>query len=110
MTVALKNGWKYLPTCARQDESCPWQVNSIGWVRGKGRNYVLAVLTTDDPAGPGTAGLDYGITTVEEADVGRATGPSPRPRPASGSGTAIGGEHLGPPNRVTCTTCAMTAG
>jgi Beta-lactamase enzyme family len=65
VTVALKNGWKFVPTCAKQDDSCPWQVNSIGWVRGKGRNYVLAVLTTDDPAGPGTAGLDYGITTIQ---------------------------------------------
>ncbi len=65
VTVALKNGWKYLPTCAKQDDSCPWQVNSIGWVRGRGRDYVLAVLTTDDPAGPGTAGLDYGITTIQ---------------------------------------------
>jgi hypothetical protein len=65
VTVALKNGWKFLPTCAKQDDSCPWQVNSIGWVRGKGRNYVLAVLTTDDPAGPGTAGLDYGISTIQ---------------------------------------------
>ena len=65
VTVALKNGWKYLPTCARQDESCPWQVNSIGWVRGHGRDYALAVLTGDDPAGPGTAGLEYGITTIQ---------------------------------------------
>ena len=65
VTVALKNGWKFVPTCAAQDDSCPWQVNSIGWVRGRGRDYVLAVLTTDDPAGPGTAGLDYGITTIQ---------------------------------------------
>ena len=65
VTVALKNGWKFLPTCAKQDDSCPWQVNSIGWVRGQGRNYVLAVLTTDDPAGSGTAGLDYGISTIQ---------------------------------------------
>jgi hypothetical protein len=67
VTVALKNGWKYLPTCVEQDDSCPWQVNSIGWVHGLGRDYVLAVLTTDDPAGPGTAGLDYGITTIQGA-------------------------------------------
>ena len=65
VTVALKNGWKYLPTCVKQDDSCPWQVNSIGWVHGLGRDYALAVLTTDDPAGPGTAGLDYGITTIQ---------------------------------------------
>ena len=65
VTVALKNGWKFLPTCAKQDDSCPWQVNSIGWVQGRGRNYVLAVLTTDDPAGPGAAGLDYGISTIQ---------------------------------------------
>lgn len=65
VTVALKNGWKFVPTCTRQDDSCPWQVNSIGWVRGQGRDYVLAVLTTDDPAAPGTRGLDYGITTIQ---------------------------------------------
>ncbi|MGH3398491.1 MAG: serine hydrolase [Streptosporangiaceae bacterium] len=65
VTVALKNGWKFVPTCTRQDDSCPWQVNSIGWVRGQGRDYVLAVLTTDDPAAPGTQGLDYGITTIQ---------------------------------------------
>jgi hypothetical protein len=65
VTVALKNGWKYLPTCAAQDESCPWQVNSIGWVRGDGRDYVLAILTTDNPPGKGTYGLDYGITTIQ---------------------------------------------
>ena len=49
----------------RQDDTCPWQVNSIGWVQGEGRDYVLAVLTTDDPAGPGTFGFDYGITTIQ---------------------------------------------
>jgi beta-lactamase class A len=65
VTVALKNGWKFVPTCTRQDDSCPWQVNSIGWVRGQGRDYVLAVLTTDDPPAPGTQGLDYGITTIQ---------------------------------------------
>jgi hypothetical protein len=65
VTVALKNGWKFVPTCTAQDESCPWQVNSIGWVSGQGRDYVLAVLTTDDPAGPGTTGFDYGIATTQ---------------------------------------------
>ena len=63
--MALKNGWKYLPTCAAQDDSCPWQVNSIGWVKGEGRDYVLAVLTTKDPPGKDTYGLDYGITTIQ---------------------------------------------
>ena len=65
---------------ARQGDSCPWQVNSIGWVRGKGRNYVLAVLTTDDPAGPGTAGLDYGISTIQ--GVSQRIWASLAPRPA----------------------------
>ena len=65
VTVALKNGWKYVPTCTAQDESCPWQVNSIGWVSGQGRDYVLAVLTTGNPAGPGTTGFDYGIATTQ---------------------------------------------
>ncbi len=65
VTVALKNGWKYVPTCTKQDESCPWQVNSMGWVQGKDRNYVLAVLTTDDPVGKGLYGFDYGIATTQ---------------------------------------------
>jgi beta-lactamase class A len=65
VTVALKNGWKFVPTCTQQDDTCPWQVNSIGWVHGDGRDYVLAVLTTDDPAGPGLVGFNYGITTIQ---------------------------------------------
>ena len=65
VTVALKNGWKFVPACTAQDESCPWQVNSIGWVSGQDRDYVLAVLTTDNPAGPGTTGFDYGIATTQ---------------------------------------------
>lgn len=65
VTVALKNGWKFVPACAAQDDTCPWQVNSIGWVQGQGRDYVLAVLTTGDPPAPGTGGLDYGITTIQ---------------------------------------------
>jgi hypothetical protein len=79
VTVALKNGWKYVPTCAKQDDSCPWQVNSIGWVRGHGRNYVLAVLTTDDPAGSGTAGLDYGISTIQGVSERIWANLAPRP-------------------------------
>ena len=51
-TVALKNGW--LPL-----SSTDWQVNSIGWVDGSGRNYVLAVLTTGSPD------ETYGIDTIE---------------------------------------------
>lgn len=49
--VALKNGW--LPLA-----SGGWQVDSIGYVNGDGRNYVIAVLTD----GATEAG---GITTVE---------------------------------------------
>ena len=37
-TVALKNGWLSL-------SGGGWQVNSIGYVDGHGRNYVIAVLT-----------------------------------------------------------------
>jgi Beta-lactamase enzyme family len=65
VTVAVKNGWKFVPTCTRQDDTCPWQVNSIGWVHGADRDYVLAVLTTDDPIGPGVYGFNYGITTIQ---------------------------------------------
>jgi Beta-lactamase enzyme family len=66
VTVALKNGWKTLPTCTKPIKDCPWQVNSTGWVAGEGRNYALTVLTTDDPVGSGdTYGFTYGIDTIQ---------------------------------------------
>jgi beta-lactamase class A len=40
-TMALKNGW--LPL-----DAGGWHVNSIGYIDGDGRDYVIAVLTTDD--------------------------------------------------------------
>jgi hypothetical protein len=54
-TVALKNGWLPL-TSAGND----WQINSIGWVSGTGRNYLIAVLTTGNPT------KQYGIDTIGE--------------------------------------------
>jgi len=54
-TIALKNGW--LPLDLASDTN--WQVDSIGWIRGGGRNYVLAVLTN------GNASEQAGIATIE---------------------------------------------
>lgn len=53
VTVALKNGW--LPL---NPSSTDWQVNSIGWVSGHGRDYLIAVVTTGD------ATEQYGIDTI----------------------------------------------
>ncbi len=50
VTVALKNGWLPRPS--------GWVINSIGWVSGQGRNYVIAILTNQDP------GEQYGIDTA----------------------------------------------
>ena len=52
-TVALKNGWLPLP------DDRAWRINSIGWVHGDGRNYVIAVLTDHNPS------MSYGVDTVE---------------------------------------------
>lgn len=41
-TVALKNGWLPLP-------SVGWEINSIGYVNGDGRNYVVALLSCNNP-------------------------------------------------------------
>ncbi len=65
VTVALKNGWKFVPSCPQQDDTCPWQINSMGRVQGQGRDYVLAVLTTNDPPVDGHSGMDYGIDTIQ---------------------------------------------
>jgi hypothetical protein len=50
VTVALKNGW--LP------ESGGWQINSIGWVQGDGRSYLVAVMSSGNPS------MAYGIGTI----------------------------------------------
>ncbi|MGO9752481.1 MAG: serine hydrolase [Solirubrobacteraceae bacterium] len=51
VSVALKNGW--LP------HGDGWEINSVGRVQGDGRDYLIAVLTANDP------GEGYGIATIE---------------------------------------------
>jgi hypothetical protein len=53
-TIAIKNGWVPL-----DNESPPWQVNSIGYVNGDGRNYVIAVLVN------GESTEEEGIQTIQ---------------------------------------------
>jgi Beta-lactamase enzyme family len=52
-TVALKDGWLPLNPAATN-----WQVNSVGWVSGDGRDYLIAVLST------GNRTEQYGIDTI----------------------------------------------
>jgi len=53
VTVALKNGW--LPL---NEAGTDWQINSVGWVSGLGRDYLIAVLSTGNPT------EQYGIDTI----------------------------------------------
>jgi hypothetical protein len=55
VTVALKNGWLPLRGAASD-----WQINSVGWISGGGRNYLMAVLSTGNPS------EQYGIDTIDE--------------------------------------------
>ena len=50
VSVALKNGW--LPFGGG------WHINSVGRIRGEGRWYLIAILTSEDPS------EDYGIETA----------------------------------------------
>jgi hypothetical protein len=63
-TVALKNGW--LPWAGG------WAVNSIGWVDGSERDYLIAVLTSGSPEEA------YGIASISmvAAAAWAALGPS----------------------------------
>jgi Beta-lactamase enzyme family len=71
-TVALKNGWLPHQLAMNSD----WQINSIGWVSGNGRDYVLAVLTNHNPS------EGYGIGTINTiarriyAELGAKSGSS----------------------------------
>jgi Beta-lactamase enzyme family len=61
VTVDLKDGWDPLDGDADSNAAngTNWQVNSIGWIDGDGRNYVLAILTL------GNATEGYGIATIQ---------------------------------------------
>jgi Beta-lactamase enzyme family len=54
VTVALKNGW--LPLAGAASD---WQINSVGWISGGGRNYLMAVLVAGNPT------EQYGIDTID---------------------------------------------
>jgi hypothetical protein len=54
-TVALKNGW--LPLNSADSD---WQINSVGWISGSGRDYLIAVLSTGNPT------EQYGIDTINQ--------------------------------------------
>ena len=53
VSVALKNGW--VPLTSNTD----WEINSIGRIKGDGRDYLIAVLTAHDPSEA------YGIDTIQ---------------------------------------------
>jgi beta-lactamase class A len=55
VTVALKDGW--LPL---NSDNTNWQINSVGWINGSGRNYLMAVFTTGNPT------EQYGIDTIDQ--------------------------------------------
>jgi beta-lactamase class A len=52
VTVHIKNGWLPQPTHG-------WRINSIGAFSGHGANYMIVVLSWDNPT------MDYGVDTVQ---------------------------------------------
>jgi beta-lactamase class A len=53
-TVAVKNGWLPLGSTGTD-----WQINSVGRISGRGRDYLMAVLTSGNPT------EQYGIDTID---------------------------------------------
>jgi beta-lactamase class A len=53
VTVHVKNGWLPLATHG-------WRINSIGSFSGHGKNYMIVVLTDDNPT------MDYGVDSVQD--------------------------------------------
>ena len=53
VTVHVKNGWLPLPTHG-------WRINSIGSFSGAGKDYMIVVLTDDNPT------MAYGVNTVQD--------------------------------------------
>lgn len=51
-TIALKNGWS-------PETWSNWRINSLGYINGDGRDYVIAVYTISNPT------EQYGIDTIE---------------------------------------------
>jgi hypothetical protein len=49
---AIKNGWSpYVPG--------NWRINSVGWIKGRGKNYLICVMTFHNPT------MSYGIDTIQ---------------------------------------------
>jgi hypothetical protein len=80
-TVALKDGWDPL------GNGTTWQINSIGWVDGDGRNYLFAVLTNGDDS------ESYGIQTIE--GVSGLVWNELAPLPQSSTTSVVGGQSGG---------------
>jgi Beta-lactamase enzyme family len=59
VTVALKNGW--LPLTSADND---WEVNSVGWVDGADRDYLIAVLTTRSPTEAAGISLIGGLSAM----------------------------------------------
>jgi hypothetical protein len=60
VTVALKDGWLPLAPPAGSGANTDWQINSVGWVSGGGRDYLLAMLSTGNPS------ERYGVATLNQ--------------------------------------------
>ena len=89
VTVHVKNGWLPLQTHG-------WRINSIGSFSGHGRDYMIVMLTMDNPT------MAYGIDTIQGAAevINRELNPGvDRHRPARGPGPVVGHARRAGPAR-----------
>lgn len=87
-SAQVKNGWLPLATSGSRRKT--WRINSIGHVTGGGRDYTMAMLSTNGRS------MDSGIATLDRVSEIVFDGVTALGRPAAGTAAHVSGQLTGP--------------